>query len=64
MLGSGLSSIVYKGVDSSSSKPVAVKTIQLHESQLLVGCAMTEVKHLQLIDNENVVRLLDVKKSQ
>lgn len=52
---------MYKGVDSVNERPVAIKTVRLSESVVNLELVKKEARHLQLIDNDNVVKLFDVK---
>jgi serine/threonine-protein kinase ULK2 len=61
IMGKGFSSVVYRGQDSESSLPVAVKVIETNGYSPLQDLLLqNEIQALRMMDHPNVVRCLDV----
>jgi serine/threonine protein kinase len=67
LLGIGTYGRVYLGTDVRFDLPVAIKVIQFKNLTInmdkFLGSLRNEIRNMQLVDHENIVKLYDVKKS-
>lgn len=66
MVGKGNFSEVYRGIDQNTAKPVAIKVIKLNSftSTVAEQLLQNEVSILKELDHENVIRCLEVLRSE
>jgi len=60
-VGEGTYGVVYKGCDNRTGETVALKKIRLEaEDEGVPSTAIREISLLKELNNENIVRLLDI----